>query len=69
MKAQMSLLSLAIASGLALAAIPAEAAGNLKSAAISRANVVLPTPGSPAIAINATVPPVRYGAPHRRPTR
>ena len=42
MKAQMSLLSLAIASGLALAAIPAEAAGNLKSAAaVSRANVLL----------------------------
>ena len=46
MKAQMSLLSLAIASGLALAAIPAEAAGNLKSAAISRANVLLGANGT-----------------------
>ena len=49
MKAQMSLLSLAIASGLALAAIPAEAAGNLKSAAISRANVLLGANGASAI--------------------
>ncbi|HSD15830.1 MAG TPA: M4 family metallopeptidase [Thermomonas sp.] len=49
MKAQMSLLSLAIASGLALAAIPAEAAGNLKSAAISRANVLLGVNGASAI--------------------
>ena len=49
MKAQMSLLSLAIASGLALAAIPAEAAGNLKSAAISRANVLLGASGASAI--------------------
>ena len=46
MKAQMSLLSLAIASGLALAAIPAEAAGNLKSAAISRANMLLGANGT-----------------------
>ena len=37
MKAQYSLLSLAIASGLALAAAPADAAGTLKSAAVSRA--------------------------------
>ncbi len=49
MNAQMSLLSLAIASGLALAAIPAEAAGTLKSAAISRANVLLGTGGASAI--------------------
>ena len=49
MKAQMSLLSLAIASGLALAAIPAEAAGNLKSAAVNRANVLLGTNGGSAI--------------------
>jgi Zn-dependent metalloprotease len=46
MKAQMSLLSLAIASGLALAAIPAEAAGNLKSAAFSRANALLGANGT-----------------------
>ena len=49
MNAQLSLLSLAIASGLALAAIPAEAAGNLKSAAISRANVLLGASGASAI--------------------
>ena len=50
MKAQMSLLSLAIASGLALAAIPAEAAGNLKSAAaVSRANMLLGANGAGAI--------------------
>ena len=49
MKAQMSLLSLAIASGLALAAIPAEAAGNLKSAAVSRANLLLGAAGANAV--------------------
>ena len=49
MKAQMSLLSLAIASGLALSAMPAEAAGNLKSAAISRANMLLGANGTSAI--------------------
>ena len=46
MKAQMSLLSLAIASGLALSAMPAEAAGNLKSAAVSRANALLGANGT-----------------------
>jgi zinc metalloprotease ZmpA len=46
MKAQMSLLSLAIVSGLFLSSVPAEAAGNLKSAAISRANVLLGANGT-----------------------
>lgn len=41
MKAQYSLLSLAIASGLALAAAPADAAGTLKSAAVSRAQALV----------------------------
>ena len=41
MKAQYTLLSLAIASGLALASAPADAAGVLKSAAVSRAQSLL----------------------------
>ena len=41
MKAQISLLSLAVATGLALAAAPSQAAGNLKSAAVTRANALV----------------------------
>ena len=41
MNVQASVLSLAIATGLALAAAPAQAAGNLKSAAVARANTLI----------------------------
>ena len=47
MNVQASVLSLAIATGLALAAAPAQAAGNLKSAAVTRANALVT--GNPAL--------------------
>ena len=47
MKAQVSLLSIAIASGLALSAAPAQAAGHLKSASVSRAQALIT--GNPAL--------------------
>ena len=48
MNVQMSLLSLAIVSGLAISA-PAEAAGNQKSAAIARANALIAGPAAAAV--------------------
>lgn len=48
MNVQMSLLSLAIVSGLAMSA-PAEAAGNQKSAAIARANALIAGPAAAAV--------------------
>ncbi len=48
MNVQMSLLSLAIVSGLALSA-PAEAAGNQKAAAIARANALIAGPAAAAV--------------------